>query len=250
MPHEPPVQPKPAATLIVLRDGTDGLEVLMTERPQAANFAGGAMVFPGGKLDETDHALVGRCVNPGNLPAGQLAFGIAAIRECFEECGLLYASGTPTGDLLDPPPSLSFAAVMASGDIWLRTDLLVPFAHWITPTDRPRRFDTRFFAAAAPPGQAVRTDAREVVRALWSPPRRIVDESLSSGRLLVPATYLNLWRLSESLSVAEALDQARATPMVPVMPQWHETGTGQEISIPDGAGYSVTRLALGVIRKS
>jgi 8-oxo-dGTP pyrophosphatase MutT (NUDIX family) len=247
--------PRPAATLMVLRDGAHGIEVLMTERPQAASFAGGAMVFPGGKLDHGDHALADHAVRPQGWSAELLAHAIAAIRECFEECGLLFAAATQDGPLLDGAAlaaldrTADFGALVRGGDLWLRPDHLVAFAHWITPPDRPRRFDTWFFAAAAPLGQAVATDRREVVRALWTTPLAALDTARESGRLLVPATYLNLWRLGESGSVTQALAPAGA--IVTIMPQWHQTSDGGlEVRIPEGAGYSVTRLRLGEIRKS
>src|SRR5215472_11930509 len=160
-PPKVPVTPVPAATLLLVRDGPEGIEVLLTTRHAAAGFAAGAAVFPGGKLDADDHASASadRAGDP---------FRIAAIRETFEESGILLArrglgdamlSGAALAELVarDPSPP-DFAAFIERGALTLATDQLVPFAHWITPVDQPKRYDTRFFLAPAPPGQMAQHD--------------------------------------------------------------------------------------------
>ena len=127
-----------AATVILLRDGAAGVEVLMTQRRADASFAAGALVFPGGKVD------------PGDGDVAEQALRAAAVREAFEECAIR----------LDPGS-------------------LVPFAHWITPANRPRRFDTWFFVAPAPPGQVAKASPDEVTQLIWATPAFLVAESVA-----------------------------------------------------------------------
>jgi 8-oxo-dGTP pyrophosphatase MutT (NUDIX family) len=153
-----PVTPRLAATLLLLRDGGDGLEVLMVSRHEEAGFAAGALVFPGGKVDPVDAALAACCPPAPDLDETALVLRIAAIRETFEECGILLARGNGallTAELLAAlltrhgNADAGFAALVAAAGLELATDHLVPYAHWITPVDRPKRFDTHFFLAPA-----------------------------------------------------------------------------------------------------
>src|SRR5258706_13140517 len=150
-----PVIPRPAATLLLLRDGPVGLEVLMTARHEESGFAAGALVFPGGKVDPEDSTLRRFCPGSEALDDVALGFRIAAIRETFEECGILLArrrgasallSAAEFGELRrhhgEAGDAPRFAALVAAAGLELAADVLVPFAHWITPVDRPKRFDT------------------------------------------------------------------------------------------------------------
>ena len=166
--------PRPAATVLLLRDGAAGIEVFMQVRHQDMKFASGALVFPGGRVDPEDHALaadgVRSPVTVGRDPlAGALR--VAAIRETFEESGVLLAR--PRGEArLIPIERLrgldaarrDFAQMLADEDLVLAVDLLVHFAHWITPVHNPRRFDTHFFALAAPEDQLAAHDGNEFRR--------------------------------------------------------------------------------------
>ena len=232
-----PAVPEPAATVILLRDGPDGLEVLMTERPTAAGFAAGAMVFPGGKVE-----------------AGELDPRLTAIREAYEECGLLLAR--PPGGSPPDGPALTalrarhgndFAAVLAAGGLEPALDLLVPFAHWITPTIRPRRFNAQFFLAPAPPGQEVAADAREVVEAVWIRPRALLDEHEAGRRALVFVTYMNLLRLCRWRHAGEALAAATTTPVTTITPVLVHSAEGPMLCIPETAGYPISRLPIGSV---
>src|SRR5262245_11873923 len=137
-----PVTPVPAGTLMLLRDGADGIEVLMMLRHDDSGFAGGAMVFPGGKVQAEDHAGAATQPSGDTLPA---ALRIAAIRESFEECGVLLAREPGSAALLShaaletvlraETETAAFAALLAHTGLLLATDLLVPFAHWVTPAD-------------------------------------------------------------------------------------------------------------------
>src|SRR5690349_4838980 len=127
--------PIPASTVLLLRDGAEGLEVLMITRHSASGFAAGALAFPGGKVDPTDAALA-----PAAVAEPQGTFQVAAIRETYEEAGLLLARRRGAARLLGHDevaalPKIAFAALVAEARLELAADLLVPYAHWITPID-------------------------------------------------------------------------------------------------------------------
>ncbi len=255
----PPVVPRPAATLLLLRDGADGLEVLMTSRHEAAGFAAGALVFPGGKVDAGDHALTACCADRATLDETTLVLRIAAIRETFEECGILLARA---GGALLTAEALAalrrnhgtaeggFAALVAAARLELATGDLVPYAHWITPVDRPKRFDTHFFLAPAAPSQVAVHDGREAVDAVWLTPQAVLAGA-DGGRIkLVFATRMNLMKLARSTTVAAALAAARSAPIVTVTPVIEKTSAGPFIHIPEAAGYGATRVAAGDIPRA
>ena len=168
----------PAATVMLVRDGAGGLEVFMLRRALGASFAGGVYVFPGGRVDAADHAAEleaicddlddGEASAQLGLDRGGLAFWVAAIRECFEEAGVLLARPVDSDDAIrfdDPSTEQRFDAArhaVHSGDrslvdlcagegLRLITGLVQYVSHWITPIGEPKRFDTRFFLALAPP---------------------------------------------------------------------------------------------------
>ena len=151
-----PVTPRLAASLILLRDAAAGPEVLMVERTGSASYAAGKFVFPGGTVDAADAALSGP----------EAALRVAAIRETYEECGLLLAEPAPVRSGLDQ----DFATLVQRTGCALATQSLVPFAHWITPPHLPKRFDTHFFLAPAPADQTATADLREVVSGGGGPP--------------------------------------------------------------------------------
>ncbi len=218
-----PSEPRPASTILLLRDGAAGLEVFMVVRHHAIDFAGGALVFPGGRVEEADARL------------GE-AFRIAAIREAFEESGILLAR---RGDALLEEHSLpregDFHALLAEHALTPAEDALVHFAHWITPEDMPKRFDTHFFAAHAPARQIGRHDGGEAVESLWIKPGQAVEEADAGLRTLVFATRLNLLKLARFASAAEAL--AGAGPVVTVRPEAFTDEQGRWMRIPEEAGY-------------
>jgi 8-oxo-dGTP pyrophosphatase MutT (NUDIX family) len=254
-----PVTPRPAATLLLLRDGSEGLEVLMTSRHEAAGFAAGALVFPGGKVDPVDAALAAYCPPAAALDQAGLVLRIAAIRETFEECGILLARGNGgllTAELLAAilarhgNSDAGFAALVAAAGLELATDHLVPYAHWITPVDQPKRFDTHFFLAPAAHDQIAVHDGREAVDAVWTTPRSVLAGA-DAGRIkLVFATRMNLLKLARSASVAEAIAAARNARIVTVTPVIEKTGAERFIRIPEAAGYGGGRFASGNIPRA
>src|SRR6202050_5145484 len=190
------VVPRPASTILVLRDGPgQEIEVFMMVRHYEIDFNSGALVFPGGSVDKGDQEII---ENPElysggeGLDASALSFRIAAIRETFEESGILLARPRGSTALVDAkrageieagsPPAFcegktSFSKVLADNGLLLALDELVPYAHWITPEGMPKRYDTWFFLAAAPPDQLGAHDGKESTDSIWVSPR----EGLGGG---------------------------------------------------------------------
>ncbi len=237
----------PAATLVLFRapQGAGAApELLMVERAAIMAFAGGALVFPGGRVDPGDHALAARFPS---FDADEAAARIAAIRETLEETGIAVA--------LDPAPdpatiaalrrSLAadgdFAASLAAAGITLALDRLVPFAHWRPNARMTRNFDTRFYLASAPADAAPLVDGTENVVAFWGSAAATLA---SSARIIFP-TRRNLERLARFGSFGEAAADAWLHPAEPITP-WIEQREGEPwLCIPEGLGYPVTaeRLA-------
>lgn len=190
---------RPAATLILLRAGAGGIETLMIQRAPGAAFLGGAYVFPGGALDaaDSDPRVARRVVGLNDAEA--LPFYVAAVRECFEEAGVLLAldsgkkliSSERAGPLVryrDKP----FIELLEAEDLYIPAHALAYYGHWITAPGRPRRFDTRFFVAAAPEGQEGAHDASETVHHLWISPRQALERGARGEIELVFATQHTL----------------------------------------------------------
>ncbi|MEX0732707.1 MAG: hypothetical protein WED00_00435 [Aquisalimonadaceae bacterium] len=202
-----PLIPKPAATVVLLRDGRDGPETLLVQRSPALVFGGGAYVFPGGRVDAADHTPFPGCTIDDatasrqlGMADGGLAYLQAAIRECFEEAGILLAE-YPNGKTLSDADLADLRDALRNGTTDLGTLLdrqgLVPsidrlryLARWITPPGRPRRFDTRFFLAPAPTAQNVTVCGEETVGARWVTPKRALEDG-AQGRiwLMGPTRY-------------------------------------------------------------
>ena len=254
-----PAVPVPAATLLLLRDGKAGLELLMTVRHGAIDFGPGAMVFPGGKIDPSDRTLVRYCAQAGPREEAALVPRIAAIRETFEECGILLARRRGASALLREAEvdamrarhraGTSFADLLADGALELASDLLVPFGHWITPVFSPKRFDTLFFVAALASDQVARHDGREAVELAWMTPRQAVAEGEAGQRRLMFATYVNLRTLVDYADAETALAAARRRRIVAITPELVDTPAGPEFRIPAEADYGLTRLAAAKLRR-
>src|SRR5436190_8621239 len=197
--------PRPAATLALLRDAAGGPEVLMLQRTPTAVFLGGAYVFPGGSLDtaDTDPRLVARVRNlPSEDPS--IAYWVAAIRECFEEAGILLAcdnDGAPIAAeraaRLAQDRARPFIELLESEDLYIPAGELAYVGHWVTAPNRPRRFDTRFFVAISPHGQEGAHDAGEMVDTLWISPRAALERGAKGEIELVYATQHTLAELKD-----------------------------------------------------
>ena len=234
-----PATPRPASTMMLLRDGPAGLETFMVVRHRQIEFASGALVFPGGRMEAADAALAASLAGAADPLA---PFKVAAIREAFEECGVLLAHARGEDDLVPPgrvenlDRAAPFAELLARENLAPAVDRLVPFAHWITPVFLPKRFDTRFFLALAPPGQALAHDGREAVDSIWISPRDALAERGKRFKLLFP-TERNLWKLAAHADAASALAAARAGAIVTVLPEAVEVDGGPGLRIPAEAGY-------------
>jgi 8-oxo-dGTP pyrophosphatase MutT (NUDIX family) len=247
---------RPAATIMLLRDGPKGVEVFMVVRHHAIEFAAGALVFPGGRVEQADRDLAARagdCPNPDGLDTDALAFRVAAIRETFEECGVLLARPRGSDRLIDGATlkrlddqnraalnagSIGFDAVLASNGLLPATDLLVHFTHWITPSQQPKRYDTHFFLAEAPPEHLALHDGGEAVESIWITPAQALADTQSGRFKLVFATARNLEKLGRSGTVKAAVETARTATVVTVQPQGTKLeGTRRLLRIPQEAGY-------------
>ena len=250
--------PVPAATVLLIRDGANGLEVFMVKRHHQIDFVAGALVFPGGKASKSDFdpAIAEVSDGGGDWTPEMRALGAAAIREAFEESGILLAreAGCPVFVTSDRLAGLEhYRQPLEKGEIslvdMLRTerlniafDALAHFAHWITPDNMPKRFDTHFFVAASPVGHAGRHDGHESVDSVWiSPAEAIADRK--KWNVIFP-TKLNLMKLAKSKTVAEAMTAAHASKPLTVTP-WVEQGPdGPILKIRDDAGYEQTTALL------
>ena len=250
--------PRPAATIVILRDSANGPEVFMVKRHHQIDFMAGALVFPGGKLTEKDFdpALVALADGVESLSDLMRATVAAAIREAFEESGVLFARDAGSDALVSAERlgqlehyrlrlekgEIGLVEMLRAENLRLAGDQLVPFAHWITPERMPKRFDTYFFLAAASAGHVGRHDGRESVDSTWIRP-----EDAIAGRkrwnVLFP-TKLNLMKLAKSPDVETALAAARAAPLVTVMPWLEEGPDGPILRIRDDAGYEQTSAHL------
>jgi 8-oxo-dGTP pyrophosphatase MutT (NUDIX family) len=256
----PPAQPRDAATVMVLRptDAGDGVEVLMLRRPAAMAFAPGAYVYPGGSVDLGDADLRIGWHGPSAADIGERlgaspelarALVCAAVRETFEEAGILLA-GTPDGALAVPDGpdwdrdraallsgSDTLAGVLARRGLVVRADLLTPWARWITPVAEPKRFDARFFAAALPPGQQAAGHATETEQTAWLRPDAAIEAARDGSIVLLPptATTLNEFAACGSLPLPEILGQRRT--ITPVQPHFEVDQDQAWLVIPDGADY-------------
>ena len=249
-----PVKPRLSATVLLLRDAPDGLEVFMVVRHHQIDFASGAIVFPGGSLDASDRDPRIRAISDGadGLDDDTLAVRVAAAREAFEECGVLYARDPVSGSIVDGARAetlgekyrtpleaneIGMADVAEAEGLCLALDQLTPFAHWITPTHMPKRFDTHFFVAPAPSDHVLAHDGSEAVDSIWIRPSDALAEADAGKRTVIFATKLNLEKVGRSTTVAEAVDRAHADNIVTVMPTARKTENGRILTIPVEAGY-------------
>ncbi len=229
----PPVDPVDAATLVLLRDGRDGIEVFCVERNRKSRFMGGALVFPGGRVDAGDRDPAWRPfllpAHPRTSVAGGSAelrqdLALAACRESLEEAAILPVRGPLTHD-----HALELRAALASGADALRAALtarglridlasLVPFARWVTPAAEARRFDTRFFMMRTPDGQDGTHDEYETMASFWATPREVLARWAARDLQIAPPTHHTLLRLLDSGTVDDALARASAAPLDPICP--------------------------------
>lgn len=226
--------PKLAATVILIRD-RGGLEVLMVERHEKADFAS-ALVFAGGLVDEDDqhpdwepHVL-----GAERFDAAQKALRVAAHRELFEETGVLLHAGERA---TAATPGEGFRDLVARLGVRLDLEAMHDFAHWITPEMAPRRYDTHFLLCGAQSDMTAVSDGAETVSVEWLRPRDALTLGASGQRKLLFPTRVNLELLDQQSSVSAAIDAARARSIVTVTPRPERRAEGMFITIPPDAGY-------------
>ena len=240
----------PAATVVIVRDAGE-LEVFVLRRTSGAAFAGGMYVFPGGKVDPADGGpdIEEWCDGLDDVTAsaalgverGGLAFWVAAVRECFEEAGILLAKRRDGGPV-EPRDedrravhdgSLSMVHLCRRDGLLLDLSALRYVAHWVTPVGQtPRRFDTRFFLALAPPDQEGAHDDTETVHSMWIHPAEALAQTERRELGMLPPTIANLRAIADCTTAAEALDQADAAGRPErIQPRLRRTPEGKVIGI-------------------
>lgn len=275
---EPPADPvapvvaKDAATIMLVRDGGSGraaaLEVCMLRRHLDSDFVGGAYVFPGGKVDEADRtreaeaACAGRSDEAASemlgIERGGLAFWVAALRECFEEAGVLLAYGADDPDgrvalaVSDPvvrrrlaaaridvnAGRVGFLAACRAEGAVLAVDRVHYFSHWITPEPAPKRYDTRFFVAALPPDQVPIHDDHETTETVWVRPAEALERAAAGEFDLIFPTMKNLEAIGRFDTSGALLEAAAAVERVPtVLPRVVSDERGFRILLPGDPGY-------------
>lgn len=253
-----------AGTIVLVRDGPGGLEVFMVKRHGASDVLGGAHVFPGGKVDAADASpavqalldqpaeLLRAALNEPELSLPQAAaLYVAAVREAFEECGVLFA-GQPLAALAQsatglPLRSAPFGDGLVAAGLHLRTRDLQPWSRWITPhvpSVTTKRFDTRFFIAAVPAGQTAMHDNREATESAWLTPRAALNLYWAGQMALAPPQIMSLAHLARHPTAASALQAARGKPPPVIFPQPHDLNGQRVVCYPGDPGHTVTTRAL------
>jgi 8-oxo-dGTP pyrophosphatase MutT (NUDIX family) len=256
--------PRPAATVLTMRDGPSGVEVLMLRRNLNSDFVGGAYVFPGGGVDPADASQLAEEISVGlddatcskqlGLARGGLAYYVACLRELFEEGGLLIAcddqghevdtANTSLVDRLNDEResvndgSLDFLEMLQREGLHLDLRHIAYFAHWVTPVGPPRRYDTRFFVALAPRGQVAWHDDHETVATRWLRPRNALDLATRGEFDILFPTQRNLEAIADFASANDVLDYARSLDNIArIEPRFIERDGQTVIVIAGDPGY-------------
>lgn len=252
------VEARMAATVLLARDGAEGMELFMVVRHHQIDFASGALVFPGGSADPSDSDPRIRGLSDGvdGVDDEMLAVMVAAAREAFEECGVLLAraegqsvvEGARADELGARYRTALEAGEIGMADIAereglrLALDRLTHFAHWITPPHMPKRFDTHFFLTEAPGDHVLAHDGHESVDSVWITPQAACEEADAGKRTVIFPTRLNIEKVGRSRTVADAIRAAEASPVVTVQPVSEKAEGGRIMRIPIEAGYGAAEL--------
>lgn len=249
-----PVPARPASTVILMRDGSQGPEVYLLRRHSGMAFAAGMSVFPGGRVDEADASIADSWSGPspswlasrlGCTEEMAVAYAAAAVRETFEESGVLLAGAARDGLVADTTGpdweadrvaledrSLSFADFLNRRRLVVRADLLGVWAHWITPDYEPRRYDTRFFVAALPAGQLTRDVSGESDQVVWMSPADAVRAVDSKEMAMLPPTYFSCAELAAYTKVVDVIAATRDREVPAIKPRVRVEGDEAYLEVP------------------
>ena len=256
--------PRPAATVVLLRDADEGLEVLMIRRHAQSDVLGGAYVFPGGKLDAADSEIavtqrIDALADDLHLALGEpyldsttaAALFVAAARETFEECGILMAHGVGQEGvelaLKRAREGATFAQMIDELQLRIRTSGLVPWTRWITPrmaAVMTKRFDTRFFVAEVPEGIVAQHDDHEATEAVWLRPRAALERYWNLEIQLAPPQIQSLAHLARHTRAADVLDEARDRRPPLIEPESFEEDGERVLVYPGDPKHSVPVRAM------
>ena len=245
----------PAATVLIVRDTDAGLEVFMVVRHHQIDFASGALVFPGGKIDapDFDDALRAHCGGADELDANELAFRVGSIREAYEECGILLAREKGADNFVSADrlqalvgwrdrfnnrdaTMLEFAQ---AENLEFAVDALRHFAHWVTPDVMKKRFDTHFYLVRAPADHIGLHDGSESVDSVWIRPSQALADAEAGTRTIIFPTRMNIEMLAERANVDDAI--ANCGGVVTVKPFIEQDGEKRFLRIQADAGYGDPR---------
>lgn len=254
----------PAATILILRDSDKGMESLMVRRHHKIDFASGAYVYPGGKIDDgdSDKALYDFISDAESSDEFHRPFRIGAIRETFEESGILLARKRGESALVSAERvqelqpyrddlhkgRVSLLEMVQRENLELATDLLVHFAHWIGPEHAPKRFDTQFYMVEAPADQLAIHDGHESVDSTWITPQQVLTDADAGKCTIIFPTRMNVAKLARHTRVGDALEAARKSTVVAVLPVIKKIDGEPYLCLPEEADYDVVEIALSEIR--
>ncbi len=253
-----------AATVMLLRDASEGLEIFLLKRHGLSDVLGGAYVFPGGKVDRNDSELdadthldqtppaLHATLNEPEIDAPTAcSLYVAAIREAFEECGVLFAHGASQTHATQANALLregyAFDEVLAQMQLRLQTQSLAPWSRWITPrvpSVMNKRFDTRFFVAACPSDQMAQHDNHEATESLWITPRGALEQYRSGQIELAPPQIMSLAHLSRLRDVQAVMTEAKSRLPAVIQPEPFDEDGGRVISYPGDERHSVQTRAM------
>ncbi len=264
-----------ASTILLVRDAVApgaGIEVFMEKRHLQSGFVGGAYVFPGGRVDPEDAIDPARCAGLDEatanrrlgLASGGLAHFVAAVRECFEEAGVLLAYDR-TGAMLDfgdpaveehfkhlrdqlNAKTTTIQNIADQDNLRLATDRIAYWSHWITPIGEPRRFDTRFFVTRAPEGQIAAHDDWELTSSAWVTPATAIERALRREWMIIFPTLVNLKALAQHPTADAAVAWAAAQP-VPLPANQPKVYRGRVV-LPGDEGYEVAEDDLSTVDRN
>jgi 8-oxo-dGTP pyrophosphatase MutT (NUDIX family) len=262
----PTAPPRDAATVVLLRDTPDGLEVFLVKRHGLSDVLGGAYVFPGGKLDTSD-SLLDPVTHLDQEPALlHIALGepeldvatasglyVAALREAFEESRVLFSQdGASAEAARQQDPAKPFNQMLADLGVRLQTRHVLPWSRWITPrmpSVSSKRFDTRFFVAAVPHDQEATHDNHEATESVWLPPRVALQQYWDRQIELAPPQIMSLAHLARHRSVDSVMREAHATKPPLILPEAFDENGTRVLCYPGDPAHSVAQRALpGVSR--